>query len=80
MGFVPWDQVVAIRAVTVASQTMVAVELRQPELIVSRLRGWKRFPIAINQRISTGDVFIPASVLPTSATDFASLMEEWRRG
>lgn len=79
VGFVPWNQVANISIVAVAGQDFVAVKLREPTLIIDGLRRWKRIGIAMSQRLWPGDVFIPTTVLPATASEFVATMEAWRR-
>jgi hypothetical protein len=79
VGFVAWEDVEAIRTIRVFGQAMVAIKLGEPDLMVGRLRPWKRWVVALNRRFYGAEVFLPAMVLPTTAAEFAETMDRWRR-
>ena len=79
VGFVPWHEVMAFSTATVTTQEFVAVTLRRPSLMLDRQRPWKRLLLRLSRRWWAGDVFIPTTVLPMTASALISEMSERQR-
>jgi hypothetical protein len=78
VGFVPWSEVTSIRTRSVRGRAFVAVKIRDPRAVLARQSAWRRALLRLNRKWFSGDVFIPETVLPISAKELISLMNEKR--
>jgi len=78
VGFVPWSEVTSIRASSVRGRAFVAVKVRDPRAVLARQPVWRRALLRLNRKWFEGDMFIPETILPVSAKELISLMNERR--
>jgi hypothetical protein len=79
VGFVPWSEVTSIGKRSVRGRGFVAVRIRDPRAVLARQPVWRRSLLRLNSKwFGDRDVFIPEMMLPISAKELISLMNEKR--
>lgn len=71
VGTVPWSNIVAARATSFGTQSVLEVAVRDPQAIVAGTTGLRRMMLAANTRMMSTPVNIPGILLPARPAELA---------